>query len=436
MRRGWLAVVAASMVVLTACSSGGGGGTSAAPSVNADPAKVTGSITVLTNRTDQLGDGTLDKYAAEFTKVYPNVKVKFEGMKDYEGEVKIRMNTENYGDVLPIPSDLSIAQFPNFFSSLGSSEELSKTYQWTDYATVSDKVYGIANFGTVTGFVYNKKVWADAGITAWPKTPEEFLADLKAIKAKGAATPYYTNYHDGWPLRQWTDAIGSPSCDEGAKDKLATTAQPWAAGGDLNTIDSLVYAIVNQKLSEDDPTTTNWDQSKVMLGTGKVGAMYLGSWSVSQMRDAATKAGASADDIGYMPFPSTSGKLCTVLQPDYKYAINKHSKNQEAARAWLDWYITKSGAAQAEQGISSVKGAELPATLKPFTDNGVQLIGQKQDGSATVKKIDKGAEINLDAPDYRQKLVDIARGAAPGDRDGYFAELNKKWSQAQKTVNG
>src|SRR6478609_1470408 len=159
MRRGWLAVAAASMVVLTACSSGGGGGTSAAPSVNADPTKVTGSITVLTNRTDQLGDGTLDKYAAEFNKVYPNVKVKFEGMKDYEGEVKIRMNTENYGDVLPIPSDLSIDRLPSFFSSLGGSEELSKTYQWTDYGTVGGKVYGIANFSPWPGFVYNKKVW-------------------------------------------------------------------------------------------------------------------------------------------------------------------------------------------------------------------------------------------------------------------------------------
>ncbi|WP_285681386.1 extracellular solute-binding protein, partial [Kitasatospora phosalacinea] len=84
-----------------------------------------------------------------------------------------------------------------------------------------------------------------------------------------------------------------------------------------------------------------------------VATMYLGSWSVSQMRDAASKAGASPDDIGYMPFPSTTGKPCTVLQPDYKYAINKHSKSQEAARAWLDWYVTKSGAAQAEQGISS-----------------------------------------------------------------------------------
>ncbi|MFJ9519988.1 ABC transporter substrate-binding protein [Kitasatospora sp. NPDC101801] len=433
MRRGWVAFAAATMVVLTACSSNGGGATSA-PTVNSDPAKVSGSITVLTNRTDQLGDGVLDKYAAEFKKVYPNVKVKFEGMKDYEGEVKIRMNTENYGDVLPIPSDLSIAQFPNFFSPLGEDAELSKQYQWTDYSTVAGKVYGIANYGTVTGFVYNKKVWAEAGVTDWPKTPEDFTAALKAIKAKGAATPYYTNYHDGWPLRQWTDAISSPSCDPKAKDALATTQLPWTSGNDIFTIDSLLYSAVHEKLSEDDPTTTNWDNSKVLLATGKIGSMYLGSWSISQVRDAATKAGANPDDIGYMPFPSTTGKPCTVLQPDYKYAINKHSKNQEAARAWIDWFVNKSGAAQNEQGISSVKGTELPSALKPFTEKGVQMIGQNQEKLATVKKIDKGAEINLDAPDYRQKLVDIARGAAPGDQKSYFAELNKKWSESQKTV--
>ncbi|GAA4876123.1 ABC transporter substrate-binding protein [Kitasatospora terrestris] len=433
MRRGWVAVAAATMVVLTACSSGGGSASSA-QTVNSDASKVSGTITVLTNRTDQLGDGTLDKYAAAFTKIYPNVKVKFEGMKDYEGEVKIRMNTENYGDVLPIPSDLSIAQFPNFFSPLGDAAELSKQYQWTDYSTVGGKVYGIANYGTVTGFVYNKKVWADAGVTEWPKTPEEFVTDLKAIKAKGQATPYYTNYHDGWPLRQWTDAIGSPSCNPAAKDAMASTATPWTGGNDIFTIDSLLYSAVHEKLTEDDPTTTNWDNSKSLLATGKIGSMYLGSWSISQMRDAATKAGASPDDIGYMPFPSTSGKPCTVLQPDYKYAINKHSKNQEAARAWVDWFINKSGAAQNEQGISSVKGTELPGALKPFTEKGVQMIGQNQEKLATVKKIDKGAEINLDAPDYRQKLVDIARGAAAGDQNSYFAELNKKWSASQKTV--
>ncbi|WP_030268280.1 ABC transporter substrate-binding protein [Streptomyces sp. NRRL B-24484] len=438
MRRGWVAAAAAAMVVLTACSSEGGGSSSSAATAGSDPAKVSGAITVLTNRTDQIKDGSLDKYAAEFAKLYPNVKVKFEGLTDYEGETKIRMNTENYGDVLLIPDNVSINQYANFFAPLGDASELSQKYNWTEYTTVKGKVYGLPNYGTATGFVYNKALWQKAGIADWPKTSAEFIADLKAIKEKTGATPYYTNYKDAWPIQKWTDSIGAPNCNQAGKDALATTAQPWAAGQDLNAIDGLLYDIVHEKLSEDDPTTTNWENSKNLLATGKVGSMVLGSWAIPQMQEAAKKAGQNPDDIGFLPFPqATGGKLCTILQPDYKYAVNVHSKNKEAARAWIDWYINKSGSAAAEQAVSSVKGSAMPTVLKPFEDKGVTLLlGQKQDNAAAISKIDKASEIGLTSPDYRQKLIDVARGAAQGDKNSYFADLNKKWSEAQKTVAG
>ena len=35
---------------------------------------------------------------------------------------------------------------------------------------------------------------------------------------------------------------------------------------------------------------------------------------------------------------------------------------------------------------------------------------------------------------YRQQLVDIARGAAKGDKDSFFADLNKRWDAAQTQV--
>ncbi|MFE0464088.1 ABC transporter substrate-binding protein [Kitasatospora sp. NPDC058965] len=441
MRRGWVAVTAASLVVLTACSGGSGHSAPAAAAEAVsptDPAKVSGEITVLTNRTDQLSDGTLKNYAAEFNKTYPNVTVKFEAITDYEGEVKIRMNTENYGDVLLIPNNVPITEYAEFFSPLGDAADLSKTYQWTDYATVAGKVYGIANYGTASGFVYNKTVWKQAGLTDWPTTQAQFVDDLKAIKAKTQATPYYTNYHDGWPLQQWSNAIGSASCDPAAKDALAKDTSPWSSGKDLNAIDSLLYTTVNSKLTEADPTTTNWENSKTLMGTGKVATMFLGSWAVPQMQAAAKTAGQSPDSIGFMPFPQAGadGKLCTVVQPDYKYAVNVHSKHKDASRAWLDWYINKSGSAQAEQAISSVKGTALPSDLQPFEQQGVKMIGQNQTQAATVSKIDKGSEIGLDSPDYRQKLVDIARGAGSGDQNSYFADLNKKWAASQQTVTG
>jgi ABC-type glycerol-3-phosphate transport system substrate-binding protein len=432
-----IALVMAPVMTLTACGGGSESDSKGSDVVGVptDPAAVTGTITVLTNRTDQVQDGTAKAYAAEFSKLYPQVKVEFQGITDYEGDVKIRMNSEDYGDVLSIPGTVPTSEYPNFFAPLGTTDELAKTFDFTERSAVDGKVYGLANIGVANGFVYNKAVWKQAGITEWPKTPAEFLDALKAIKTKTGATAYYTNYKDAWPLTNWGNAVGSPSCDASASDKLASTKEPWAQGQDMNVADTLLYDIVHGGLSEADPNTTNWENSKNLIGTGKVATMWLGSWAVVQMQEAAKKAGKSADDIGFMPFPTqVDGKWCTAVRPDYQYAINVHSKNKPAARAWIDWFITKSGDAQKAKSISAVKGAPLPATLQPFQDGGVKFVNMTFADAAKVADIDKASEVGISAAEYRQRIVDVARGAAKGDLAGIFGDLNKKWSEAQTTI--
>lgn len=425
--------VAAALLV-AGCGSGGASSSGAATSA-ADPAQVSGDITVLTHRTDLIADGTMKRYADEFTQVYPKVHVKYEGITDYENEVKIRMNTSNYGDVLLIPAAVAKDDYPKFFASLGSSTDLAGSYDYTAKATVGGQVYGLASFANANGFVYNKTVWSQAGITSWPKTPDEFLADLQAVKAKTGAIPYYTNYKDGWPLTAWTSSVGTVSCDPQANTKL-TTGNPWAAGSDLNVSDSLLYTIVHDKLSEPDPATTNWENSKSLLATGKVATMWLGSWSIVQMQDAAKKAGQDPSEIGYLPFPTqVDGHFCSVVAPDYQYAVNIHSAHKTAARAWIDWMLTKSDYAARSQAVPSLKGAPLPTTLKPFTDAGVKLVPLSEDKTALVNTIDNASEVGLQKPDYRQHLIDVARGAAGGDLAGEFSSLAKKWMDAEKTAS-
>lgn len=431
-RRAFAAAVLAGALLVAGCDSGGtgSGGDATSP---ADPANLSGEITVLTNRTDLVTDGSMDKYAAEFRKVYPKVTVKFQGITDYEGEVKIRMNSDEYGDVLLIPQVVAKADYPKFFAPLGEQAELSKTYSFTDYGSVGGKVYGIASFGAANGFVYNKDVWKQAGVTAWPTTPEQFLDALRKIKSAGV-TPYYTNYKDGWPLSSWSNVVGSVSCDAKANDKLATT-EPWAAGTDLTVGDSLLFDIVKEKLAESDPTTTNWEDSKGQIATGKIGTMWLGSWAVSQMQDAAKKAGKDPSVIGYMPFPAQSGgKYCSVVSPDKLYGINIHSKNKPAARAWVDWVLHKSGYAETAQAVPTIKGAAAPAALAGYTEAGVTYVELSQADAVKVTAIDNASEIGLTKADYRQKMIDIARGAAKGDLPAYLSDLNKKWTAAAKTV--
>lgn len=437
MRTKPLSVALLSVALLTVAGCGGGGNasgeTAKAPS---DPAKVSGSLTVLTNRTDLVQDGTMKKYAAEFKKTYPKVSIKFQGITDYEGEVKIRMNTENYGDVLLIPAAIAKGDYPKFFAPLGDTKEMARTYRFTGKTDVAGKTYGIANFGTANGFVYNKAVWKKAGVTGWPTTPAQFLDDLKQVKAKTDATPYYTNFKDGWPLSgAWTNNVGSVGCDAKAWDALATTDKPWSAGSELNVNDTLLYDIVHDKLSEKDPTTTNWEASKTQLAKGRISSMMLGSWAVNQMRDAATEAGENPDDIGFMPFPAQkNGKFCATLVSDYQLAVNAHSDNKPAARAWIDWFTEKSGFAAKEGGVSALMSLSFPDVLKPYQDNGVKLIDRSEARTEQVNAIDNASEIGLSKQDYRQKLIDIARGAQKGSLQDYFAELDKRWADAAATA--
>ncbi|MFF9624812.1 ABC transporter substrate-binding protein [Streptomyces griseosporeus] len=423
---------------LTVAGCGGGGAPNADETAAAplNPASVTGDITVLTNRTDLVNDGTMKKYAAEFNKIYPEVKVTFEGMTDYEGEVKIRMNTDDYGDVLLIPGAVAKGDYPKFFAPLGTASSMRAKYLFTDRTNVDNRVYGIASFGTANGLVYNKALWKKAGITDWPTAPQEFLADLKAIKDRTGATPYYTNFKDGWPLSdQWTNGVGSVSCDSQASDKLAEMDTPWSKGSDLQVIDSLLYDIVHAKLSEKDPATTNWEQSKTLLAKGEIGSMMLGSWSVNQMRTAAEKAGKNPDDIGFMPFPAQSrGQFCSTLVSDYQQAVNIHSDHKAAARAWIDWFTEKSGYAATQGAVSALKADPMPETLREYVDNDVKMVERSETRTAEVNAIDKAAEIGLNQKDYRQKLVDIARGAQSGSLEDYFGELNRRWSEARQNA--
>jgi raffinose/stachyose/melibiose transport system substrate-binding protein len=405
------ALLAAAALTLTACTAQAGGGTG-------DDGAIAGEITVITQRTD-IVDTVFQDYKARFEAEYPDVTVNFEAITDYEGEIAVRMNTKDYGDVLLIPNSVKPDQFATFFEPLGSVEELGQEYRLVEEKAYDGEVYGLSITVNTQGLVYNKRVWAEAGITGLPATPGEFLDDLRAIADRTDAIPYYTNYADGWPLSQWDGNRGVMADPAYQNTHVAHSDTPWAADEWHGISDGLLYDVVAAGLSEPDPTTTNWEESKTLLGTGRVATMLLGSWAITQMQQAAEDAGASADDIGYMPFPyQVDGTFHAQISGDYKNAINVHSRHKAAARAWIDWFAKESGYAYDEGGISPLLDGPAPETLGDLEDAGVEYVELepappgKESYEADVVN---AAEVDLYGSIYRQELVDIARGA----REGY-----------------
>ena len=407
-------------------------------SAPADDGKVAGEITVLTNRTD-IVDTVFTDYAAEFEKAYPGTSVKFEAIADYESDVSTRLSSGSYGDVLLIPNTVTKAQLPQFFEPLGTIDELGKTYRFVTEMAYEDNAYGVAVTGNAQGIVYNKIVWEAAGITELPTTPDEFLAALELVKDKTDATPYYTNYNDGWPLSQW-EGNRAATGDADASITLVESDAPWAEGEYHEVADGLLFDIVANGLSEEDPATTDWESSKAGLGSGAISSMVLGSWALTQMQDAAVTAGGSADDIGYLAFPSAvDGQTYSTIGGDYKNAISLSSKNKATARAWIDWFAQESGFAGDQGGLSPVVDGPDPETLTEFTASGVEyleLTPVPTDEATWENDIISESEIDLWGQIYRQKIVDVARGAADGDKASTFEALNKAWSEAKASVEG
>jgi ABC-type glycerol-3-phosphate transport system substrate-binding protein len=188
-------------------------------------------------------------------------------------------------------------------------------------------------------------------------------------------------------------------------------------------------------LVEKDPTTSNWEESKPRTAKGEIATQWLGTWAIVQFQDAARKAGVNPDDIGFMPFPSqTDGTFCATVAPDYNQAVNVHSKYKEAARAWIDWFTDKSTYGKDNLAISPLKNASMPEVLKPYEEQGVKLIEVDDSKGARVKQLDSDSEVGIYAPEYRQNLVDLARGARKGSLDGFLDDLSKRWTDAQKNL--
>ncbi len=413
---------------------------SAVPIVAAQ--SISGTITVLNHRTDLDKDGTLAKYSEAFKAKYPDVTVNWETITDYAGEVATRLNTTDYGDVLNIPPAVSADKFAQFFSPLGTVEELGAKYQFINEGAYDGTVYGIATTGNANGLLYNKDVFKAAGVTDVPKTPEEFLAALKMIKDNTEAIPLYTNYHAGWPLTSWNTGIEAFTADaDYANVKLPHIDAPFASDQPLYMSYKMLYDAVKAGHTEKDPTTTDWEKSKQMIANGEIGVMNLGSWAIVQMQAAAVAAGKDASIIGYMPYPtSVDGKQYAGAGGDYKMAVNKNSPNQDAAKAFVTWFMDESNFAYDQGGIPPMKEAKLPPAYDAFTAAGVNFVVDtpaKAGEEGWVNNIDKESEVgwNNGSGLWQSTIIDAARGQISESFDDIMNAANTKWAAARQSLS-
>ena len=382
----------------------------------------------------------LNGYVEEFRKIYPNVEIDYELITDYAENALLRVGNTDW-TIMGIPA-VQKDELSKYFVPLGSLETLSGLYNFMSAQSFDGVCYGIPSTGNANGVLYNKRIFAEAGVTELPKTPEEFIAALKAVKEKTDAIPLYTNYAAGWTMGAWDAYIGVAATgkEEYQNQILPHAKDPFANQGNSTgpyAVYKILYDAAAEGLIEDDYTTTDWEGCKPMFNNGQIATMVLGSWAFTQMRDA--EGGEHPEDVGYMAFPITiDGKQYAPAGGDYNFGINVQASYEEklASMYYLKWLTHESGFAYSEGGVPIDKSGEYPELYAAF--DGIDMLSDADalPGEETLLgELNAESELNINNGG-NTKVQEIIEHGFNHDKDfdDIMADWNSAWSDAQAAL--
>lgn len=385
--------------------------------VEEEPAGLTGEITFATTF-NNVADTTIKALAEEFMAANPGTTIKVQAIGDAQQELSVLMASNSLPDIAPLILSLSPSDFDEYFiplDDLFTSDELAGY----DYGVGDDgHLYGLNSAVSYNGVVYNKAVFAAAGITEIPLTVEDFMAACEKIKAIGAI-PVASNFKDAWPLSIWPTTLAGSYQNSTNVHNDATAADELIVEG--NGIDfslKLIQELNDKGYLEPDLFSTNWESSKTEMASGQIAMMMMASWLPQQIVD----LGANLEDIGMFPYPGSKG---IVLTGDWKYGVSKSSENPELAKAFLKWLWDEGRFMQAtglDCPLTSVK-SDKP-WLAEITSFGYPYISNASDSDALLN-IRAEAEYDFGATMVQDYLV-------AEDKAAFVAETNALWKDSQQ----
>jgi xylobiose transport system substrate-binding protein len=207
-----------------------------------------------------------------------------------------------------------------------------------DTAVIDGKAYGVPMRGTQPVLLFhNKDVLAEAGVKP-PKTWNDLLAAVKALKAQGV-TPIALGGGDKWTTLMWFEYVYDRVAGPGLFDKaLGGDKDAWASKDSRKALGML------RDLIDAGAFGSNFDSVKftdggspALLASGKAGFELMGSWEYSTQQDA--HPDFAENGLGYGPFPTLEGGNgdpdAVVGNPNNFYSVLKKTEQPEAVAKFL-----------------------------------------------------------------------------------------------------
>ncbi len=269
---------------------------------------------------------------------HPDVEIilKNSGGTDYYEVIKGEFAAGHSVDIFNISSRDQLLIWSPVLEDLSEESWVPYLKEGTgDRLTLDGELYGMPYAIEGYGFIYNKKLLAEAGISDLPSTYTDFVTMVEKLNAHGIR-PFFNDYQAWWVLSQhsFNMVLAGQEDPEGFIRGLRNGTVDLVGNETMNQWLDLIELTI--EYGQDHPFMYGYNDSVLAFSKGEAAMIFQGNW-VQDKLDELTPG----MEIGLMPVPLNerlSGKLPIGI-PSY-WCVNAESEVKEIAKDFLDFMAT------------------------------------------------------------------------------------------------
>lgn len=283
--------------------------------------------------------------AGKFQEAYPNINIEVEKIKDdseYWNAMKMRASANQLPDVM-FNKPFTLSRFKDYLIDLSDLDATRNNELAAGYG-LDGKILGIPMTAGYEYVYYWKDMFEEAGVevpTTWyqlkevSRTLQDYYGkdnpDFMAI-ALGAK--------DEWPDYPFMEFMPALEGGNGQNwNDMAKTDAPFSADTDIAKAYQKAYDLFTSGVFGKDPLGLGSDQATALFAQKQAAITALGDWGLQNIQN-------GTDDYSqlgtfYLPARNTeSDPFRVIVQGDSFMGITTHSKNPEAAKAFVEWFYS------------------------------------------------------------------------------------------------
>lgn len=415
-------MTSAAIAAMMAVTLLGGGSIVGAKTKTADDKPV---IVKLFLNSPEYTDG-YNAFIAEYKKVKPNVTLELQVMQaDYPTVLKTKIASGDLPDIFQTTAGAEIKQYAEYSADL-TNEPLAKAMipSVRNNVTYEGKVLGAPIASNLFGIIYNKDLFAKAGIAKLPKTMTELKADCVKLQAKGI-TPFTNGYKEWWVYKHvfqhYVDAAAPSIGDSGklVNSFIAGKTNFKANPGLMKFFDFIDLTV---KYGMPKPLEKDFSAETSEFATGKAAMMTgQGGWA----EDGIVKINPKIH-MGIMGYPVSEDakKAAIIVGSGAAWRVNKSSKVLAETKAFINWLYTSD---YGKKWFSNVAKAIPPISAGSYPN--MQLVNDMVKTMKVEKIGDEAIIYSLDS--FHQKFGEIIQSYIGNgkSKDQAISDIQKAWIQ-------